>query len=126
MFQFTIPMTDAPCPRCMALVDAGQLDPETMQRMPAGAFAPRARDGSGPCCRDCGAADAIVLPGQIEFPAARVAVGNDRLDSYRWPPGVDLGLVRSARMGQPTETLEEHHAWLDSVLPGWSESRDRT
>jgi hypothetical protein len=91
-----------------------------LQRLPLGAFAPQARDGSGKCCRDCASADGLVHPG-MDFEAARVAVGNDRVDSYRLPAGMTMGLLRAGRMYPPTETIEAHHAWLDGVLPGWSE-----
>lgn len=115
-----IPMTREPCPRCLPLAREGRIDPEMLQRLPVGAFAPRARDGSGPCCLDCASADglAALCSG---FEAARVAVGNDRADHYRTPPGMKLGLVLEGRVRLPAETLGEHHAWLDEVLPGWSE-----
>ena len=37
-----VPMTDQACPRCLRLARAGRVRIETVQRMPQGAFAPRA------------------------------------------------------------------------------------
>ena len=116
-----IPMTRDACPRCLDLARRGAIAAEMLQRMPAGAFAPRARDGSGPCCFDCASADGLTATCS-SFGAARLAVGNDRVEHYRLPPGMEMGLVAAHRVRAPTETMEQHHAWLDDVLPGWFEA----
>jgi hypothetical protein len=53
----------------------------------------------------------------LSFLMARIAVGNDRRDSYRWPPGVRMGFVLTGRMGMPHDSLEEHLSWLERTLP---------
>jgi hypothetical protein len=113
-----VPMTDDPCARCRALARAGSLRPEMVQRVPAPPFAPLARDGSGKCCRDCGAADALTgLSPSLDFAMARVAVGNDRQEQYRLP-GAPIGLVKVGIMAPSAPgDLERHHAWLDRH--GW-------
>lgn len=110
-----IPLTDDPCPRCLRLAREGVLRAEMVQRMPAAAFAPLARDGSGKCCRDCGAADALTgLSSSLDFEMARVAVGNDRQEQYRLP-GAPMGLVKVGIMAPSAPgDLERHHAWLDA------------
>ena len=99
-----IPMTDVACPRCLALALAGKIRLETVQRLPEGAFAPLARDRTGKCCRDCGAADALLSaqPSVPGFVAARIAVGNDRQAQYRLP-NVPLGLVKAGLMARRLE-----------------------
>ena len=110
-----IPLTQEPCPRCLRLAREGRIRVETVQRMPQGAFAPLARDGSGKCCRDCGAADTLVAMqrGTLDFLMARIAVGNDRQEQYRMP-GAVMGLVMYGPVA-PSEPgdLDAHHAWLD-------------
>lgn len=110
-------MNAPPCPRCLALARACDIRWETLQPLPEGARAPLACDGSGPCCYDCAAADALVGMGVgVEFVAARVAVGNDRQEQYRLP-GVPMGLVRGGlvRPSAPGD-LERHHTWLDAAV----------
>jgi hypothetical protein len=110
------PMTDTPCPRCLELARAGRIRVETVQRLPVGALAPIARDGSGKCCLDCASADALMSMEQaLTFEMARIAVGNDRQEQYRLP-GAPLGLVQQCivRPSRPGD-LEEQHAWLDAL-----------
>lgn len=119
MPTFQIPMTDEPCPRCLQIwQQGGNLAPEMVMPLPAAGFAPRARDGSGPCCFDCASADGLASSGMgMTFEMARLAVGNDREISYRLP-GIEMGLVRMGRMRPPHDTLEEHLVWVDRVVIG--------
>lgn len=117
MPTFQIPMTDEPCPRCLAVMDEHSLDDEMVMPLPAAGFAPRARDGSGPCCFDCASADGLMTVGCMTFAMARLAVGNDRVDSYRLN-GIAMGLVLAGRMRPPHDTLEEHLVWVDRVVSG--------
>jgi hypothetical protein len=52
-----------------------------------------------------------LIVGGMTFAMARLAVGNDRADSYRLN-GIAMGLVLAGRMRAPHDTLEEHQAWL--------------
>jgi hypothetical protein len=87
---------------------------ETVMPLAEGALAPLARDGSGKCCFDCAAADAVVASLGLEFDAARIAVGNDRQEQLRLP-GMKMGLVMAGYV-RPSKAgdLEAHHAWLDA------------
>lgn len=109
-----ITLTETPCPRCLALAQKGHIRPETVQRMPAGVgVAPKAHDGSGACCFDCGTADGLKSRvGGLTFEMARIAVGNDRQESYRLP-GVRMGVV-GIRPSQPGD-LDDQHRWLDRM-----------
>lgn len=106
------PMTDAACPRCKELALDKRIRAETVQRVPAGAWAPVARDGSGKCCFDCASADGIMGMG-MTFEMARIVVGNDRQEQYRLP-GAPMGLVRDGlvRPSKPGD-LEAQHEWLE-------------
>lgn len=112
---FKIPLTDEPCPRCLKLARENALPVEAVQRLPEGAFAPLARDKSGKCCRDCGAADSVLrmvssVPG---FAAARVVVANARREQYRMP-GLPMGLVQVGLVAPSAPgDLEDQLAWLD-------------
>lgn len=126
-----IDWTAPPCQRCLGLSIGGKVWPDMVMPLPQGdAVAPLARDGSGPCCFDCAAADGLfraVLQGkhahlgeastfdQTWFTMARVAVGNDRLEQERLP-GIPMGLVYYGLVApsQPGD-LEQHHAWLASL-----------
>lgn len=117
------------CPRCLAPTIGGALWPEMVMPLPQDA-PPLARDGSGPCCHDCAAADglnAIALPGKYEhlqhgdpetrtwWLMARVAVGNDRIEQLRLP-GAPMGLVFYGLMAPSKRgDYEAHRAWLDSL-----------
>ena len=108
----TPPMTSDPCLRCVGLARDGAIRGETIQPLPQGAWAPLARDGSGPCCFDCAAADGLMGTEQyLDFTMARIAIGNDRQEQLRLP-GVALGL----RLLRPNLAgdLERHHAWLNT------------
>lgn len=122
-----LPLTDTPCPRCLPLAQAGRFCLETVQRLPQGAWAPRAVPTpevpyAGPCCLDCGAADTVLrlIPSTPGFVAARIAVGADRQEQYRLP-GVLMGLVKQGLM-RPSKPgdMEEHHRWLEKN--NWFES----
>lgn len=112
-----LPMTDEPCGRCLVLAHAGKMRPEAIMPLPFGAFAPLAQDGSGKCCVDCASADALTRDTALTFEMARTATANCRQEEYRLP-GMS-GLVRAGRMRPSADTLAEHTAWLDRVLPGW-------
>lgn len=121
------------CPRCLPLTMFGALRVEMVMPLPKGdGVAPHARDGSGPCCFDCAAADGLwraVLPGKYApiserrgerpdagwFLMARIAVGNDRAEQMRLPGCpmglVYFGLVNPSRPGD----LDRHYAWLNSL-----------
>lgn len=106
------PLTDKPCPVCVALANAGKLRIETVMRVPEGAYAPLGLDGERTCL-DCASAGTVVRMGIVKtFEMARVAVANDRQESMRLP-GVALGLIKEGlmRMSQPGD-FEEHLAWL--------------
>lgn len=125
-------LTDKPCPRCLALYDAGKIPGEMVRPLPEGARAPLAIDGSGKCCYDCGSADTLIKfkvvpyarPGDKDFPSsfgmARIAVGNDRADQLRMP-GISMGLVMMGyvRKSAPGD-LERHFAWMreQQIEPG--------
>jgi len=103
------------CNRCFKLARDGKIMVEAVMPLPPGAFAPLARDRSGPCCRDCAAADTVVAfsKGGLDFEMARVAVANDRQEQFRLP-GIPMGLVQDGLV-QPSEEgdFERHLAWLD-------------
>lgn len=85
-----------------------------MQRLPKGALAPLARDGTGKCCFDCASADAVRRhTSGMNFEMARIAVANDRQDQYRIP-GAPMGLVRMGlvRPSEPDD-FEEQRNWMD-------------
>jgi hypothetical protein len=102
-----------PCARCIALAREGRIRTETIQRPPRGAFAPLARDGSGPCCLDCASADGLARFQGLSFVAARIAVGNERQEQYRLP-GVPMGLVAAGMVRASARgDFEDQLAWLD-------------
>jgi len=107
-------LTEVPCPRCLKMARDGRLRIETVQRLPVGAFAPQARDGSGSCCRDCSAADAVERIVRLpSFYHARVAVANDRQEQYRLP-GISMGLVRLGFVAaSEVGDLADQYRWLD-------------
>lgn len=106
-------LTDKPCPRCLSLAQKGRLRPETVQRLPPGAMAPLARDGSGKCCFDCASAEGVMrrISG-MDFEMARIAVANDRQEQYRLP-GASMGLVAMGLV-RPSGPLDfkEQSRWL--------------
>jgi hypothetical protein len=107
-------MTALACPRCLRLARQGKIRTEMVQRLPDGAWAPLALDGSGRCCYDCQAADTLVrMAGAPNFEAARICTGNDRQEHLRLP-GVRMGLVRAGllRPNKPGD-FEAHLKWLD-------------
>jgi hypothetical protein len=110
-------LTEEPCPRCLDLAKRYRIRPETVQRLPAGAGAPLARDRSGPCCLDCASADTLTTSMNLglTFEMARIAVGNDRQEQYRMP-GLPMGLVQAGfmRASRPGD-MENQHAWLDRL-----------
>lgn len=81
--------------------------------MPLPPAPPSAKDGSGPCCRDCAAAETVLrVVGGMDWEMARTTVGNERLEQLRLP-GVRLGMGLLA----PSEAgdLDGHYDWLVSV-----------
>lgn len=108
-----------PCRRCLALVLSGTIRRETLQPLYGDARDALAIDGSGPCCRDCAAADTLMRIGQghPDFAATRIATGNCRQESLRLP-GVPIGYVKM-RIMRPSEPgdLDRHYKWLNRVLP---------
>ena len=87
---------------------------QAIQRLPEGAAAPLAVDGSGKCCHDCASADTLVKIGTVPtWSMARVAVGNDRMDQYRLP-GAPMGLVLE-RLVLPNEEgdFDDQLEWLE-------------
>lgn len=102
-----------PCPRCLPLAFSGVIDLEMLQ--PLGEHPALARDGSGPCCRDCAAADATMALTPIpEFTMSRIAVGSERVEQHRLP-GAPLGLVQAGivKPSKPGD-FERHIEWLIS------------
>ena len=95
------------CPRCL---DADIL-PEMIMPLPD--YPPTGKDGSGPCCHDCASAETVVrVVGLMTWHMARIAVGNDRMESLRLP-GALIGLARMGFMrGNDPGDLERHHAFL--------------
>lgn len=112
-----IPMTGEPCPKCLEPAREGQIRVETVQRLPEGAWAPLARDGSGKCCFDCASAEVLAQRLGMTFLMARIAVGNDRQEQYRLP-GVPMGLAKTGeiRMSAPGDHADQI-AWLERM--GW-------
>lgn len=121
-----IPMTDDPCPRCLKLAQRGDIRAETVQRLPAGAWAPLDNDGNKQCF-DCDAAEKLLRLGSVGTPRdrdgndcrmlfcmARIATGSCRQEQYRLP-GAPMGLIKTGHMkaNQPGD-FERHLAWLDA------------
>lgn len=83
-----------PCPVCSALAP-NVLWYSMVMPLPDGVMAPLSRYQGGHICHDCASAETLIgmeiLP---EFNMARVAVGNDRLESLRLPDGRFFGLVK--------------------------------
>lgn len=109
------------CSRCFELAKDGQLWLIMVMPVPEGVgLAPLARDGSGPCCRDCQAADTILKlhPGIPGWRAARVAIGNDRIELLHGLPRASVvfaGLMATAPAGRAERDL--HVAWLEQKVP---------
>ncbi len=128
-----------PCPKCLALAKDRQIRTETVMPLPE--LAPPLDLQGNPCCHDCQAAETIIKIGilpwresierseaglpkgvtvtdeekESKFYMARVAVGNDRQEQFRFPemsvgPLVARGLVRPSKKGD----LDKHWDWLDS------------
>lgn len=143
-----------PCPRCVAWareelpVERDHGLAEMVQPLPEGALAPLARDGSGPCCRDCALADGLLsvairgtrfprvefllasrwgrhrrndVPGGLTWEMLRLAVGNDRREQLRLP-GAPMGLVLSGLQPSEPGELDTHRRWTDrhllTLIPG--------
>ncbi len=106
------------CPRCIVLVHGRDIRRETLQPLRGGAADALAVDGSGPCCRDCEAADNLMkLASGLTFVMARVATGNFRQESMRLP-GVKMGIAKTNIVQVSEEgELDSHHDWLNAVLP---------
>jgi hypothetical protein len=101
------------CRRCLALARTGALRMEVVQPLAAAPWAPFARDGSGPCCADCAAADTLMRLFGLSFLAARIATGNERQEQYRLP-SVPMGLVKAGLVRPSAHgDFETHLAWLD-------------
>lgn len=127
-----VPMTETPCPRCYPLAkqpshteEQSVIWPEMVQPLPEGAFAPLAHDRSGKCCFDCASADAVFGRGLApDWEAARIAVGNDRLESMRLPATMRFafGLVKAGlvRASEGDDAMKKHHAWLRKCVPEWA------
>lgn len=112
-------LSDLACPVCRDLAVDGKIRPETVQRMPSGAFAKMSRYTRRlKICDDCAAAEMMFGAGLVPtFEHARIAVANDRQEQYRLP-GVRMGLVL-AGYTQPSKPgdLDDQIAWLDRN--GW-------
>ena len=111
---------EEPCPRCLEFRrSGGSLRREAIQPLYQNrAVNALAVDGSGPCCRDCEAADSVVRRGLLkEWGMARVAVANDRQEQLRLP-GVPMGLhLEGITRASVAGELELHHDWLAKVVP---------
>lgn len=124
-----IEFTGPACPRCLALSIGGEVWPDMVMPLPQTDAPPLARDGSGPCCYDCAAADGLFravlgAPSKYDslvraatydqtwFVMARVAVGNDRLEQERLP-GMPMGLVYFGLLAPSRRgDLQKHLDWL--------------
>lgn len=108
-----------PCPVCLELVLAGELDREALQPLPP-KYPPRARTTGEPCCFDCQAAETLLRLGTgiTELIPARIAVGNERREHYRLPASMALGLIMDGlvRRGGSVDDLNAHLDWLDSLV----------
>lgn len=105
------PLTDTPCPRCEGLVETGAMSKYWIQRLPQGAFAPLAVDGSGKCCTLCGLADTMAkFTAGVDFGMARIAVGQDWAEQLRLP-GVRIGATKLVPPAEPGD-LDAHAEWL--------------
>lgn len=114
-----MPLTEKPCLRCLEALKEGDVDPQAIQRLPEGAFAPLAVDGSGKCCLDCASADTLVKMRLVpEWGMARICVSNDRMEQYRLP-GVPMGLVAEGLV-RPSEAedFDDQLEWLDRTGRG--------
>ena len=117
----------APCPRCLALAMADQLRLECVLPLFAGALAPRAVDGSGPCCIDCGAADLVVkMLDRNAFKRRQVMTRvrlHPRLRHERAFANLDAGftfeMARIAVGNDRQESLRLLGAPLGLIYEGW-------
>ena len=85
MKLFGIEHDDYLCPSCRAV--ASQIRRETLMPVPLGSRAPLSRRRKiGAICFDCAATEALMtLNSGLDFPMARIAVGNDRQEKLRLP-----------------------------------------
>lgn len=117
-------LTEGACWRCLALALGGRLRMETVQRLPAGSWAPLSRARPmRPQCYDCASAELLQDRFALTFEMARIAVANERQEQYRLP-GAPMGLaqagyVRSSAPGAFAEQL----AWLERN--GWFQQSTR-
>ena len=89
--------------------------PEAILPLPK--YPPLARDGTGPCCRDCEAADLLIAMKIVgSFKMARLSVATTRQEQLRAPDIqfglVEFGIVRPNEEGD----FERHIQWIDSCF----------
>lgn len=104
--------TDEPCGRCLAFLESDGMRQETVMPLPK--FPPRSIETMEPCCHDCASADTLIkLKQLLTWGMARLAVANDRQESFRLP-GIAIGLVQMQLMrGCKQGDLEQHQEWLE-------------
>jgi hypothetical protein len=115
-----------PCPRCLALYEAGKIRGETVMPLPE-QTPPRAIYGAfrgQPCCFDCQAADNLIKCGLIpgpgdgvdqgsSFVAARIVVGNERQELFRMPGYRGTNNINKLLRQNKPGDLGRHQDWLD-------------
>jgi hypothetical protein len=113
---FSEPTSIDPCPRCLRwLEDFLTISPEVILPLPK--YPPLARDGMGPCCRDCEAADLLIAMKIVRnFRMARLSIATTRQEQLRAPDIqfglVEFGIVRPNQEGD----LERHIQWIESCF----------
>jgi hypothetical protein len=113
---FSEPMSNDPCPRCLCwLEDFVDFSPEVILPLPK--YPSLARDGTGPCCRDCEAADLLVAMKIVgNFDMARLSVATTRQEQLR-APHIQFGLVKFGIVRPNQEgDFEQHLKWIDSCF----------
>lgn len=114
---FDEPMSTVPCPRCVeCLIDGVFRSIECVMPLPI--FASLARDGSGKCCRDCGAADLLAwLNSILSFTMSHLTAAETIHEQLRIFDAA-LGLVRDGivRCATPGD-FDKHREWLCAQSP---------
>lgn len=81
-------VTDEPCPVCLDLAMAGQIQARGVMPLPS--FPAMSRLDGRKCCRDCQATDSGMAAGfqHPSFAAARLTVANERIEAMLMPRGL--------------------------------------
>lgn len=113
-------VSEMPCQCCLKLYDEGSIEREWIMPIPQMA-PPRSRLSGIPMCHDCASSELVaMIDGKMDFSMARTAVGNERSESLRLPPGgAELMGMCKQWLVQPAsiDDLNGHLDWLDRVVP---------